>query len=209
MGSFDDAETCKLVGLYLLSQLQNLDINVSLYRDDGLAVTTKSAREAESIKKKIFKIFKGNGLNITIEVNNKTKKKPADFLDILLDLRMGTYKLYKNLNTNINYINKESNHPPSVTRNLTKSRAIRLSNNSSNAESFQQAAEKYQEALACSGYKQQLVYTPTYKTLTRAGASRANTTSRPTAKGEKRPTQLITKKNPAAAKCICEGTALG
>ena len=29
---------CELVGLYLLSQLQRLDINVGLYRDDGLAV---------------------------------------------------------------------------------------------------------------------------------------------------------------------------
>ncbi|GFR64589.1 DNA polymerase [Elysia marginata] len=39
MGSFDGAETCELVGLYLLSQLQHLDIKVGLYRDDGLAVT--------------------------------------------------------------------------------------------------------------------------------------------------------------------------
>ncbi|GFO29112.1 UDP-glucuronosyltransferase 2a1-like [Plakobranchus ocellatus] len=73
------------------------------------------------------------------------------------------------------YINEESNHPPSTTRNLKKSIAKRLSNNSSNAEIFQQAAEKYQEALTCSGYKQQPRYTPTHKTLTHTGASRANT----------------------------------
>ena len=38
---YDGAE-CELVGLYLLSQLQNLNINVGLYRDDGLAVTNRT-----------------------------------------------------------------------------------------------------------------------------------------------------------------------
>ncbi|GFO01574.1 hypothetical protein PoB_002807900 [Plakobranchus ocellatus] len=53
--------------------------------------------------------------------------------------------------------------------------SIRLSNNSSNAVIFQQAAEKYQEALTYSGYKQQLRYTPAHKTLTHAGTARKNT----------------------------------
>ena len=38
MGSFDSAETCDLVGLYLLSKLQHLKVNLGLYRDDGLGV---------------------------------------------------------------------------------------------------------------------------------------------------------------------------
>ena len=41
MGSFDGAETSELVGLFLLSQLTHLDVNVGLYRDDGLATCTK------------------------------------------------------------------------------------------------------------------------------------------------------------------------
>ena len=41
MGSFDGAETCELVGLYGLAQLMPLEINVGLYRDDGLAVCDK------------------------------------------------------------------------------------------------------------------------------------------------------------------------
>jgi len=57
MSSFDGAETCELVGLYLLSQLNELDINLGLYRDDGLAVCNKSARRTEIIKKEICKIF--------------------------------------------------------------------------------------------------------------------------------------------------------
>ena len=55
MGSYDGAETCELVGLYILSQLKNLDINIGLYRDDGLAVCRKTPRQAERIKKEIRK----------------------------------------------------------------------------------------------------------------------------------------------------------
>ena len=36
MGSYDGAETCELVGNFLLSQLQHLNINVGLYRDECL-----------------------------------------------------------------------------------------------------------------------------------------------------------------------------
>ena len=32
MGSFDGAETCELVGSFLLSQLQDLDVDIGLYR---------------------------------------------------------------------------------------------------------------------------------------------------------------------------------
>ena len=39
MGSYDGAETCELVGSFLLSQLQDLNINLGLDRDDGLAIT--------------------------------------------------------------------------------------------------------------------------------------------------------------------------
>ena len=43
MGSYDGAETCQLVGCYLLSQLKQLPgIEIGLYRDDGLAVLNQS-----------------------------------------------------------------------------------------------------------------------------------------------------------------------
>ena len=40
MGSFDSAEVCEVVGLYLLSKISVFidSDNVSLYKDDGLAV---------------------------------------------------------------------------------------------------------------------------------------------------------------------------
>ena len=53
MGSFDGAEISELVGLYLLSLLAQLKINVELYRDDGLAVCSLTPRQAENIKKEL------------------------------------------------------------------------------------------------------------------------------------------------------------
>ena len=46
--------------LFLLSQLTHLDVNVGLYRDDGLATGTKSPKQVEAIKKEMCKIFKHN-----------------------------------------------------------------------------------------------------------------------------------------------------
>ena len=47
MGSYDGAETCELVGLYMLSQLEQLGINIGLYRDDRLAICYKTPFETE------------------------------------------------------------------------------------------------------------------------------------------------------------------
>ena len=42
-GSYDGAETCELVGCYLLSQLKQIPgIEIGLYRDDGLAVLNQT-----------------------------------------------------------------------------------------------------------------------------------------------------------------------
>ena len=54
MGSFDGAETCVLVGSYLLSHLPTAYRNdIGLYRDDGLSTFNVSPREIEKIKKEI------------------------------------------------------------------------------------------------------------------------------------------------------------
>lgn len=63
MGSYDGAETCELVGCYLLSQLKQISgIDIGLYRDDGLAVLQQTPREIENAKKEICKIFAENEL---------------------------------------------------------------------------------------------------------------------------------------------------
>ena len=90
MESFDDAEVCELVGLYLLSQLQQLPKNVDLHRDDSLDITNKPPRAVENMKNEMCWMFKDNGPNITIEAI----KKVIDFLYITVYLRTGNYKSY-------------------------------------------------------------------------------------------------------------------
>ena len=93
MGSYDGAETCELVGCFLLAQLKQIQgINIGLYRDDGLAVMSQTPRKIEKAKKEICKVFAENGLRVTIEAN----KKVVDFLDVTLDLNTGKYKPYSN-----------------------------------------------------------------------------------------------------------------
>ena len=54
MGSFDGAETCELVGSYLLNQLPEcIRKQIGLYRDDGLGAFQQTPREIEGIKKEI------------------------------------------------------------------------------------------------------------------------------------------------------------
>ena len=63
MGSFDGAEVCELVGLYLLDILKNEfgGQNTGLYRDDGLCCFQKlSGPDLEKRKKKMCKTFKEN-----------------------------------------------------------------------------------------------------------------------------------------------------
>ena len=55
MGSFDGAECCGIVGLYLLSCLKPLNLNIGLYRDDALGVLKMTPRQADLIKKKFVK----------------------------------------------------------------------------------------------------------------------------------------------------------
>ena len=108
--SYDGAEVCELVGLYLLNLLTNEfgKHNIGLYRDDGLSCFQNiSGPDAEETKKKMCKIFKENFLNITIECNLAI----TNFLDVTFDLKSGTFYLYRKENNDTLYIHKQSNHP--------------------------------------------------------------------------------------------------
>ena len=68
MGSFDGAEICELVGLFVLNKLLNMipAKDLGLYRDDGLAVLrNKSGPEMERTRKNIIKAFQEIELKIT------------------------------------------------------------------------------------------------------------------------------------------------
>ena len=151
MGSYDGAESCELVGTYLLDNIKERfgnACNFGLYRDDGLGVTKASPRQAELIKKELCSIFAKYGLKITIEAN----KKVVNFLEVTLTLANGKYLPYNKPGNIPLYVNKKSNHPPRIIENIPKSISKRLSEISIDEDSFSKAAPLYQKALADSGY---------------------------------------------------------
>ena len=51
IGSYDGAETCELVGSFILSSITaNYGNSFGLYRDDGLGVIKEKSRKIEQIK---------------------------------------------------------------------------------------------------------------------------------------------------------------
>ena len=157
MGAFDGAEVCEAVGNFLLHQLsKNYNKkHIGLYRDDGLAIFKNvSGSKAENILKDIQKLFKDNQLNITIQCNLKI----VNYLDVTFNLSNATYRSFCKTNNEITYIHKESNHPPSMLRQIPLSIESRLSKHSSNANIFKESAQIYHQALKKSGYDHQLKY---------------------------------------------------
>ena len=151
MGSYDGAEICELVGIYILTRLATIikKSDCGLYRDDGLVILRNvNGQQIDRTRKNIIKIFKDIGFGIDIETNSKV----VDFLDITFNLNNGIYKPYKKPNDRLLYINKSSNHPPQIINQLPKIISDRLSRNSSNKEVFNTAKGEYEEALKRSGY---------------------------------------------------------
>ena len=156
MGSWDGAESCDLVGLFLLSQLEHLPVKLGLYRDDALGVSTLKAKENEALKKQISDVFKANGLGITIEVNKQT----VSFLNVTFNLPTASYRDFSKPNHVPLYVHKDSNHPPAVTKCIASGVGQRLSANSSSREMFDAAKDMYQEQLNKAGYTEELQYEP-------------------------------------------------
>ena len=72
MGSYDGAEVCELVGVYILSLLANrVDKDYTgLYRDDGLVIIRNlTGPQTVKTRKDIIKIFKEIGFKIEIKTN--------------------------------------------------------------------------------------------------------------------------------------------
>ena len=157
MGSFDGAETCELVGLYILSRLRELTPtgNTGLYRDDGLMVLRNyNGQQTDKARKDIIKLFKDIGFQLEIRNNLKV----VDFLDITLDLSNSTYRPYKKPNDKLQYINVLSNHPPQIIKQLPQIINDRLSANSSNKEIFDSTKDEYENSLKESGHTAKLTF---------------------------------------------------
>ena len=85
MDSFDGAEICELVGLYIQSKLEKIlpKSDFGLYRDDGLALLRYlNGQETEKVRKNIVRVFKDIVCSLGIETN----LKEVDFLDVSLNL---------------------------------------------------------------------------------------------------------------------------
>ena len=146
MGAYDGAEVCELVGTYMFSLISEKynKKDFGLYRDDGLGVVkSKSGPETEKIKKNIQKIFKENKLDIVIKCNMKL----VNYLDVTLNLNNSNYKPYQKPNNKILDIHKNSNHPPSILKQILISIRKRISILSSNETIFNKSKEIYQKAL--------------------------------------------------------------
>ena len=116
-----------------------------------------SKTEIERLKKAIVKVFKDSGLSITIACNLKS----VDFLDVTFDLINNTYRPYRKPNNKPQYINKHSNHPPTVLKQIPKSIEKRISENSSNVDVFDESIKIYKDALHKSNFTDNLEYKTT------------------------------------------------
>lgn len=163
MGSWDGAEVCELIGLFLLSQLQFPGLYIGLYRDDGLALTTQRPQQVERIKKRICKVFRDNNLSITVEAN----KKIVNFLDVTFDLNSQTHRPYQKPNSPLVYVHRKSNHPSCILENIPISVNKRLSELSSTEKIFKESVEPYSKALKDAGYSFDLNYQPQDQVRTR------------------------------------------
>ena len=157
MGCYDGAEVCELVGLYILHKLTSAfpDGNIGLYRDDGLAIFKNiNTRSGDNVRKKFSEILGNLGLKITVQSNLKV----VNYLDVTLNLTTGKYYPYRKPDNNPLYINANSNHPPSVIRQIPASISTRISGLSCDSDEFNKTSQVYNDALKSSGYKEKIRY---------------------------------------------------
>ena len=91
MDSFNEAEISELVRLYIQSKLKKIlpKLNFGLYGGDGLVILINfNGQQTEKVRKNIIRVFKDTDFSLEI----KTNLKEADFLDVPLNLRNGTYR---------------------------------------------------------------------------------------------------------------------
>ena len=141
------SELCELVGSFLLYalSLKYYKTNIGLYRNEGSAIFKNVSRShCEKIRKEFQQLFRQDGLKLIVKSNLKI----VDFLDLTLNYTTdSTCKPYRKPNDENCYIHKESNHPPSITKQMQISIETRFSELSSNKKVFNESVLIYQESL--------------------------------------------------------------
>ena len=100
-------------------------------------------------------------LFIRLKITVQTNLKCVDYLDVTLNLNTGTYQPYRKPNDNPLYVNRLSNHPPAIIKQIPIAVESRISSLSSNEDAFRNAAPPYDEALKNSGYNHNIKYRET------------------------------------------------
>ena len=85
----------------------------------------------------------------------------VNFLDVTFDLNNGKYRPYRKPNDDPLHINRYSNHPPSIIRQLPTSINKRIALLSSDEQTFMESAPAYQNALEYSNFNHYLYSTRT------------------------------------------------
>ena len=93
-----------------------------------------------------------------MSITTETNIGVVNFLDTTFYIINDIYKPYRKPNDSPVYINKYSNHPPTVLRQLAKSLSKRISETSSNEQIFKESITIYEEALKKSGFHEKFEY---------------------------------------------------
>ena len=109
--------------------------------------------QLERIKKSLQKTFKEFGLEIVAESNLRI----VNYLDVTLKLNDGSFRPCDKPD-DIQYIDKESNHPRNLIKHLPAYIEKRLSNNSSDEKIFQESPVYYEDTLIKAGCIDKVVY---------------------------------------------------
>ena len=113
-----------------------------------------SLKKNEKKIKKNQKVFKNKGLDIIINCNMKI----VNYLDVMLNLKDGSYRPYKKPYEERNQIYENSDHPPSILKQLQMSVEKRLSFLSLPKEIFEETVSYYEQYLSNCGFKEKLNY---------------------------------------------------
>ena len=117
----------------------------------GLPLLRFSAGKA---RKQLIETFSKFGLETIATANLRW----VSFLDITLDLTDGTYKPYRKPNDEPLYINRLSNHPPAIVKQLPSSINKRINKLSCNKRIFDDSSHLYNDALRQSNFEATLTY---------------------------------------------------
>ena len=110
--------------------------------DNPAILKNTSGPEVEKLKKKFQKLFKEKDLDIIVQCHLKI----TNYLHITLNLNV-LYRPYRNPNEETNYIHVNSDHPPSIIKEIPWSIEKRLSILSLSKNIFQESAIYYKKCL--------------------------------------------------------------